>query len=109
MRENIRALIYPNTDQLLNFTEAIGEKAQILISLMPPSHFRDLYIKIANEEDVDTEKYKAITFQIPVDRAESAKTLATLISYIDPQKAAEIEEIVREKQERELRYMNLTS
>jgi len=107
IKENINALIFPTSTELRDFTEAIGDVEYILLSLMPPSDFKNLYLKIARDEDVDVEKYRAITFQIPVDGAKSLKILATMAKFMDWRKLSEFEEVVRERQEEEMRSMGL--
>ena len=107
IKENISALIFPTTQELMDFTKAMGESDYMLLSLMPTSDFKDLYLKIARDEEVDVDKYRAITFQIPVEDAKSMKILATMTEFMDWRKLSEFEEAVRERQEEEMRNLGL--
>lgn len=105
--ENIKVVILPSNQEIKRFVEAIGDKKNILISLTGLEDFREIYRSVADKGVIEDKDYNAVTFEIPVDNVDEMKQLMKLIDIIDRELMKKIEEVLIEKQNRELEELGI--
>lgn len=105
--ENIKVVILPSNQEIKRFVDAIGDKKNILISLTGLEDFREIYRSVADKGVIEDKDYNAVTFEIPVDNVDEMKQLMKLIDIIDRELMKKIEEVLIEKQNRELEELGI--
>ncbi|MEM3886667.1 MAG: hypothetical protein QXO82_06375 [Candidatus Methanomethylicia archaeon] len=105
--ENIKVVILPSNQEIKRFVEAIGDKGNILISLTEVEDFKDIYMSVAEKGFIEDKDYNAVTFEIPVDDLDEIKQLMKIINIIDRELMKRIEEILIEKQDKELKEIGI--
>jgi len=107
MMEDINIVVLPLNQEIRRFVDAIGDKKTILLSLTGLEDFREIYKSIVDRGFIEDKDYNAVTFEIPIEDLNELKQLMKIIDIIDREFMRRVEEILIEKQKRELEELGI--
>jgi len=105
--EDINIVVLPLNQEIRRFVDAIGDKKTILLSLTGLEEFREIYKSIVDRGFIEDKDYNAVTFEIPIEDLNELKQLMKIIDIIDREFMRRLEEILIEKQKRELEELRI--
>lgn len=105
--EDINIVVLPLNQEIRRFVDAIGDKKTILLSLTGLEEFREIYKSIVDRGFIEDKDYNAVTFEIPIEDLNELKQLMKIIDIIDREFMRRVEEILIEKQRRELEELGI--
>jgi len=107
VREEFKIAILPSNKEIKEFLKAIERSYRILLSLACKEDFSEIYKTVAESGVLMERDYNAVTFEIPLDDVEELKQLMSIIDIIDKELIHKIEEIMIEKQLREMNDLGI--